>query len=177
MKRNAYLLGFGAVLLVIGLIVLYVFEFRFFDRTLEFNRLFVGSMLLGGVAGFLLGYRFRGAGRELIEKVQLYVFFIVLCALFAPLFGSLSNRLLSWRGTRDVSVEFVNEEPRFASPYGVIIDEPLEANRYYLFFYKDGVLYRIKTDTLHYPDLESGDTIVLPMRRGLWGFDVVGRVK
>jgi len=172
-KRHPYVSGFLGTVLILGLIVVYALEFRYFDRTLGFGRLLGWSLPFGAAAGWLLGRRFQWQGRDRLERIQLYVFFIVLCTLFAPLFASLTNRLLSWRAPRSVAVEFAGAEPRFSSRYGLMEGEAPEANQFYLFFYHDGGLHRIKTGGLRFPEAERGDTVGLTMQQGLWGYEIV----
>ncbi len=171
--EHPHILGLLGTLFILSLVVLYALEFRYFDRTLGFGRLLGWSLPVGAVLGGLLGYRFQRQGRERLERIQIYVFFIVLCTLFAPLFASLSNRLLSWRSPRPVAVEFAGTDPRYASRFGLTKDEVPEANQYHLFFYRDDRLHRIKTEAPRFPEAEQGDTVVLNMKRGLWGFDIV----
>jgi len=159
-------------LLIVGLIVLYVFEFPYINRTLHGGRLVLGALLTGAILGGFLGYRYRHQAADLTEQVQLYLFFMVLTALFMPLFASLSNRLLSWQPVQQVTVEFVEEDSRFVSLYGLTKDEQMRPNRYYLFFYYQGELFRIQTNTPLATGLEQGDALQLPLKKGLWGFEV-----
>ena len=172
-SQHPRITGLIATALILGLVVLYVLEFRYFNRTLGFGRLLWWSLPVGAAVGAALGYRFRKQGGDRLERVQLYVLFIVLCTLFAPLFASLSNRLLSPRAARSVSVEFAGVEPRFSSRFGVMEEEKPAANQFYLFFYYDGQLHRIRTDSLRFPEAERGDTVQLMLKRGLWGKEVV----
>lgn len=175
MKRRNYLQAFAIVLAVLGVIALYALEFRYFNRTLHAAALVGWSLLAGALLGALLGYRFRHRAEDQVERVQIYVFFIVLTALFAPLFASLSNRILAPEEPRQVPVEFVKEEGRYANRFGIPEQDSVQADHYFLFFYRDGGIFRIKSETPLFPDKERGDTISIPLQRGLWGYEVVSR--
>jgi len=173
MRRRNYLQAFAIALALLGLIALYALEFRYFNRMLHASGLVGWSLLAGALIGALLGYRFRHRGEDRVERVQIYLFFIVLTALFMPLFASLSNRLLAMQEPRQVPVEFVKEEGRYANRFGIPEQDTVQADQYFIFFYKDGGIYRIKSESPLYPGKERGDTITIPLQRGLWGYELV----
>ena len=162
-----------AVLALIGLIALYVLEFRWFDRTIGMRSLALYAVAIGALAGAGLGRHFSRQGRNTVEKIQLYLFFIVLCTLFAPFFASLSNRLLSPYPSRPESVEFFEQQAYLPSPYGIVKGQKAEPAEYYTFFYYKGRLRRIKSKHPILSGLERGQTAELSMKRGLWGYTVV----
>lgn len=174
-KASEYLLYGGAGFLIIFLIVLYVFEFSHFNRTLNARRLVVGSLLVGVILGVILGRRFQDSGEDMTEKIQIYVFFIFICGLFMPLFGSLANRLLSFSAATPVPVEFVEEKPFYSSLYGMLRGERARTTGYYLFFYKDQRLHRIENKQPMFPNAQQGDTVAVPVKRGLFGVEFVGQ--
>jgi hypothetical protein len=159
--------------LIIGAVVLYVLEFQYFDRILNVRGLVLVSLALGALLGFALARRWRHTAGDSLERFQLHAALVVLCALFMPLLGSLSNRLLSPFPARVETVEFVEESPRIASRFGVIRGEEPVANQYTLFFYRENRLRRIKNQRAHFSEQLRGDSIPLPFRRGLWGYEVV----
>jgi len=162
-----------AVLVFFGLILLYVFEFQYFNRTLGVKRLVLGSVLIGLVLGGLAGLRWSRRGKDLTERLQRFFIPFLLIPLFMPLFGSLSNRLLSFRSYRTAPVEFVKEEGRYSDRYGAIRDQPIEPNRYYLFFYYRDEMYRVQYGESRFSNFQRGDTIQLRMKTGLWGAKIV----
>ena len=89
LSRKEYLIYGGAGLAFLGLIVLYVFEFAAFDRTLEVKGLLFRSAYVGLLIGVLLGYFFRDSGKDLTEKVQIFVFFILITIIFITIIISL----------------------------------------------------------------------------------------
>lgn len=172
-NNRSFWTALAVALGLLGLVTLYVLEFRYFDRTLHVGSLIGWSVTVGVLLGSALAYRFREKAGDLTERIQLFVFFIVLSALFMPLFGSLTNRLLSWRETRNVAVEFIDQEARYASRFGLMEEEKATPNQFFIFFYKGDELYRIKSDEPLFATAERGDTVPLPMKRGLWGYEVV----
>lgn len=157
----------------VGLIVLYVLEFSWFDRTMGVQRLVMWSMAVGLIVGLALGWRYRNTTENLTEKIQVYVFFTVMCTIFAPLAGSLSNRLLSPYPIYEQEAMFIEERPYLSEPLGFIQQERPKPTGYYTFFYYNGKLRRIKNEDATFPGLQRGETIVLRMRKGLWGPEVV----
>ena len=77
----------------------------------------------GSNLGVFLAYRLRKFGKDLTDKVQIYVACILLCALFSPLMGSLSNRLLSFHPTTPQAFEFFKEEGYVSSRFGILEGE------------------------------------------------------
>ncbi|MCO6476271.1 MAG: hypothetical protein J5I94_06605 [Phaeodactylibacter sp.] len=162
------------VLSVIGLIAFYVLEFRWFDRTLDMRSLALYAMGAGALLGTALARRFSRRSQNLVEKVQLYVFFIIFCSLFAPFFASLSNRLLSPHAPRSEPAEFFEQRAYIAGRFGLIKEEEIKPTGYYTFFYYEGQLRRVKSKLPLLPlDMKRGQSVELLMQKGLWGYDVV----
>lgn len=169
-QRFLYLL---AVLLLIGLIALYVLEFSYFNRTLNFKVLAITSLVLGAALGAFIGWTFARELKDIVERFQIMVFFTVLIALFMPLFASLANRLLPIHGPSQISVEFLGEEAFISDRGGIIGDQELKPSGYYLFFkYRDKVR-RIENDEPWFEDKLKGDLVQVPVRKGAFGFTVV----
>lgn len=161
-----------AVLLFFGLIWLYVLEFAVFFNTIGVSRLVGVSLLAGLIAAALLLYLLR---RRLMpwERHLPEVFSIVLfLPLFAPLLGSLLNRTMG--KTENQSFEFVSEGPYIASNYGILKGEKLRPTGYALIVKENGRELKFKYKSQpYYPLTKPGETILLPVRTGLFGFRVV----
>jgi hypothetical protein len=161
-----------AVLAFIGLTWLYVREFAVLSNTIGAKSLVFGSMLAGAlVAGAALWRwrdRFTPWERHLPEVLLILVFSV----LFAPLFGSLLNRALGTSGNQ--SFEFVSETPYLASNYGVLKGEKLQPTGWFLTVKANGRLHRFKYKSQsYYPLTQPGETILLPVRTGLFGCRLV----
>ena len=162
-------MGVGLILLI----VLYVFEFKHFDRTLSVKGLVISSIVVGLLLGLFLGYRFRHLAKDLTERVQIYVFFAVICMIFMPLLGNLSNRLLSFRPATATEVEFIQETPYLSDRLGVIEGQEVKPTGYYLFFYHKQQLHRTKNKAPQFPNKQRGDLIQLNIKKGLWGWEII----
>lgn len=170
LSRLEYLKYGGLGLLFIGLIVLYVFEFKYFNLALGIKPLILGSLLVGLLLGMFMGHRFRKTAEDLTERIQIYVFFVAIFMVFMPLFASLSNRLLSFSTIQQTEVEFVEQNAYYSSRMGVIKGEEIKPNSYHSFFYHKDKLYRVKTQSpLFSSELEGRETVVIPIKKGLWG--------
>lgn len=166
------LLAWLAVLIFAGLMWLYVREFALLSNTIGARWLVVGSLLVGALvaSGALARWRERFTPWERhVPEVSLILVFSV---LFAPLFGSWLNRSLG--KIESQSFEFVSETPYFASNYGLLKGEKIEPTGWFLTVRENGRFYKFKYKTqTYYPITKPGDTILLPVRTGLFGCRVV----
>lgn len=162
------LLAWLAILVFAGLMWLYVREFAVLSNTIGAKWLVIGSMLVAGLAagGALWHWRerFTPWERHLPEVLIILVFSV----LFSPLFGSLLNRTV---GKNDFQpFEFVSEMPYLASNYGILKGEKLQATGWFLTVKENGRTQWFKYKTQpYYPLTKPGETILLPVRTGLFG--------
>ena len=166
-----YLKYGGAGLLFIGLVVLYVFEFKYFHNTFAASFLVLYSLLFGLVMGLVLAHFFKSSASDLTELVQIHVFFVAICMIFMPLFGSMSNRLLDFHDLELREVEFVEEFPFYSSRYGLLEGEKVEPSGYYSFFYHEARLERIKSARPLFFESQRGDNVEVFVKKGFWGFE------
>lgn len=157
-------------LAVVGLLVLYGLELPYFDNTLGFRTLLGWSLGIGSLVGVLLGGLSWRAGKDAVEKIQLFLLVFVPVLVFSPLFGSLSNRLLGEREPRSMQVTFWKQEGHAFSRLGFIEGEPVEPDEYYLFFHQGGELVRVRKQTPFQVPTEQGDPFQLRVRKGAWGY-------
>lgn len=157
---------------LLGMVVIYALELSWFNRTIGMQRLALFSLAGGAFAGLALGHRFAQREYGLTEKIQIYIFFGLSCTIFGPLFGSLSNRLLSPPST-PAPVEFISQTARYASRSGPLTGEKAAPNLYAIEFYYRQDIRQITSLTPITAPEARGDTIWLNMLPGLWGFEVV----
>lgn len=169
-KRLLIWLGFVLLLL---LFYLYVREFRYFSNTFEVGRLILYSMIPGAVVGGLLGWRIQKEQRDPVDRIRTFLLVFLPIVLFAPLLGSLSNRLPGTPPVENRSFEFWENDARISSRFGLTKGEKPKPDAYFLYFVRAGKIERIKSKTPLYETARRGDTITLPIRRGLWGYEWV----
>ena len=174
-KINYKLLAWLSVLLLVLLIVFYVIEFDYIGNTIGFNHLVVKSLVVAFFAGILLGLHFQKKGKEQVDRIRIWSASLLLPLFFAPWLGSLTNRMMPRNAVIVKSFEFVEERPFAASAYGFLQGETVEEDGCYLFVYYEGEIHRLKRKKCEFHDRENGDVIDLPVRKGLWGYEVVDR--
>ena len=170
LTKAEYLKGTLGFLFLMGLIVLYAFEFKYFSNTLEVKSLVVRSLLFGFLIGGVAAYFFTKDYTDLLERLKVSMFFIILIPLFMPLFGSLSNRLLSFEEKEKTEVEVFAQQVYGASRFGNVKGQ-INKDGYYLFFIKDSKVYRVKTKNLLFPNAQKGDRVTVNFKKGFWGYE------
>ncbi|MEM1220526.1 MAG: hypothetical protein AAGH79_16515 [Bacteroidota bacterium] len=170
-----YLLYGGITVGFLALIVVYVFEFSFMNRTLHFRSLALWSLCIGTAIGGTLGWWLGRDKADWVERLQIFVFFVVLLPLFSPLFASLSNRLLSFADVRTVRCEVVECNVFMADRFGRLEGEEPRVDGFYLFFRKEGALHRVELPAHWNPGVEviPGSPLNLRFKPGLWGKEIL----
>jgi hypothetical protein len=125
------------------------------------------------VAGILLRWLFNKYVASSVTRLQLWAACLLLPALFAPLFGSWGNRLPAPYPAKPVSFEFFQEKPFAASRFGFLEGEKIEPSGYYVFIIRNGKIERLRSKISRFGNLERGATIQLPVKKGLFGYEVV----
>ncbi|MBV6653986.1 MAG: hypothetical protein KI786_09545 [Mameliella sp.] len=161
-----------AGLTMLGLVVVYALEFSWFNRTINMPGLAIYSMIGGAMVGLALGHYVSKRESGLTEKIQIYIFFGLSCTIFGPLAGSLSNRLLS-SPSKPVPVEFVSQSARYVSRSGPIQGEKPVPNLFDIEFYYRQKIRKISSLTPINEPQKRGDTVLINLKPGLWGFEVV----
>lgn len=170
---KTYLLYVGSAMLFFGVIILYVIEFFYFDKTLRIGRLVGVAMLIAIVVGSYMGYHFRKQAEDLTEQIQIYIFFIIACLIVMPLFANLSNRVLAFRPVEMKEVELVKVEPYFSSRYGLLKGESPEPSGYRVYFIYDNELKQVSVKKLWFAEPEQARFITIPLQKGVWGFTFI----
>ena len=166
------LLALAGVLFFFGLIWLYTREFPVFGNTIGVRALLAGGFLLGALAGGGAVYALRERltpWENHLPEVFILLFFSL---LFMPLLGSLLNR--AGGQVEYQPFEFVSETPYISSNYGLLKSEKIKPSGYALRVKENGRLYRFQYKTqAYFPLTKPGETVLLPVRKGLLGFRVV----
>lgn len=167
--------AWGLAFLVVVVIVLYVVEFDHIGNTLFAFGLIGKSLLHALLIGIYLGWRFQSKGKEQVDKIRIWAASVLLSLFFAPMVGSMSNRILSFSKIKFQPFEFIEEKAFASSAYGFLKGEKIEADGCYLFVYYEGAIHRLKRKHCIYWDRKRGDIINLPTKKGLWGYEIVGQ--
>lgn len=159
-------------LLFFALIWVYVKEFPFLSNTMEVKSLLIGALISGLlIAALIIALSFKKLaplGRHIPELL----FIGSVSLIFSPLFASLINRNL---GTDELlSLEFVSETPFLASQYGVLKGEKPKPTGYRLKVRYEGreTTFKYKSQA-YFPLTKPGEKILVPVRKGVFGFSVV----
>jgi hypothetical protein len=157
------LVGVG---LFVGLIGLYVLELRYLFNTIEFRRLLLLSWLL---MAFVLGgvlWRYRARFMPWGRHFPLLAIIVVPSMLFAPLFGSLLNRVVA--RSEYQTFQFINERAFVTSGYGFIEGQEIKPSEWRLWVQEGAKTHQFKYKSqAYFPISQPGETIQLPVRRGL----------
>ncbi|MBU6342679.1 MAG: hypothetical protein KGS48_14385 [Bacteroidetes bacterium] len=172
LSLRSRLIAIGAVLAVVGAIVLYVREFPVFTNTIHARTLVLGSIVVGLMLAGLFYYFKRKQFSPWERHLPEFFGLIILALFFSPLLGSLLNRGLG-RSTHQ-SFEFLSEKPYVSSSYGLLIRQKVQQRGWLLEVRENGALHRFRYQKqAYYPITNPGDPVLLPIRDGLFGFRVM----
>ncbi len=160
----------------IGSMILYALEFPQYSRTFEVESLIKWAMIFGGIVGLFVGHRFARSVKDSLEKIKIYLIFFALGVCFMPLWTSLSNRLLSPHPIQQEQVEFVELQAFKQSRFGLTkedLEKGLQPSGYYLFFVRNDRIERTQVKTPVFEDKKRSEMIDLPIKKGLWGYDII----
>ena len=160
------------VMVFIVLMGLYVREFQFFSNTIDVQWLIVRSLLLAFVLAAGVVWRYRARFSPWERHLPEALFILILGPLFAPLAASLLNRSTSAYAYQ--SFEFIAERPYYASNFGLLKGEKPSPLGYFLTVREHDKGYRFRyKKQVYFPLTQPGDTIMLPIKKGLLGFRVM----
>ncbi len=168
MENKTKLFIIFSVLALLGVVVLYVLEFQWFQNYIEARNLVIGALIAGLIIGILLGLFYQKKAKELVDKIQLWVTCLIIPTLLMPLFASLTNRLFAGP-PRPTKVEFWEEKAYVQSRFGQIKGERPAPSGYYVFVVKDGEMVRLESEEPVFPDAQKGDTVEILVKKGLFG--------
>ncbi len=159
----------GAIVVILS-VFLFANELPMFHYVLDGLGFFYFLTFLSLIVGLLTAYIIsRNASG--VDKLRAYLIFGLLS--FIPVFGAGSwlNRNFGHDLSKQGSI--VSYEPRITSAYGVIKGEKGNANRFRVTFKLDDRLYEkvFDKDLGFYFD-EYPQNVVLPLKKGLLGFEV-----
>lgn len=158
--------------ILIGVIVMAAFEFKWMQNTLGAKQLAVIFAIIGLLIGGIVGHRFAKKTSDLVEKMRFYALFTIIIGLLMPFVGSWTNRNLAFNGFENRQVEFY-EQRGFIAGLGVVKGQNLNPEGYFTYLVIDGQLERFKSVKMLYRNVQKGEMVDLKMKKGLYGFWVV----
>ena len=138
------------------------------------GRLVIGALLFGAIVGASILYAFRTRIQPFERHLPEIGSTLAFCIVFMPLFASLLNRASN--SVEYQSFSFVSEQPYVSSNYGVLKGEKIKPSGYRLIVKDRNTgqqhLFQYKTQA-YYPLTKLGEPVLLPMRKGLLGCDIL----
>lgn len=167
------ILALGYVAGLFSLVFLYVREFPFLGNTLKIRGLLFVSVVVATAVCGVIFWIFRQRLLPISKHRPELVFFFFPMIFFAPLAGSRFNRLSET--VENQEFKFVSEVPYLASAGGFLKGEKLEPTGFRLTVrLDDGSLKIFKyRQQAYFPLTRPEELILLPMRQGLLGFEVL----
>lgn len=154
-------------------VILYVYEFRQFEQLLNTRLFLIITASIGALTGIGLSWKFQSEGSDLTDKVQIYVFFILISAIFMPLWLSIANRVLAFGSERMEKVEFWEQHAYYSSRGGLIKGEKPKPTGFYTFLFVDEAFIRLESKSALYPGKQRGDSVELYIKKGFLGMPYV----
>ena len=170
---TGYIYAIAGLVVVIGLIVLTVFEFPHFSNTLHVKSLVIISLLIGALIGAFLGWRFSRSVFDLLDKVKIILIMTVFCMIFMPTLASLSNRLFTNKPIIEQPAQLVKLEEYRSDRFGHYLGQDPEPTGYFTTVVLGNELFRIRSKKNIFAGAQRGDTLLVPIRKGLWGYSFI----
>lgn len=163
-----------AVASIVCLLWLYVREFPVYDNTIGVAQLVLTSMAIIILFSMILLIFMRKRIVLMEDKWPLVFAALIFPALFAPLFGSLINRLGASEPA-ERSFIFQKEEPYKMSRFGFLAMLQKESpTGYHLFVSEGDKKFRFRYQKqAYFPLTKPGEVVLLPVKTGLLGFPIV----
>ncbi len=169
--RNRLQLASLLLLLFAGAVGL-MLELKQLANTQHFWSLVLVAVLVGAIAGGIIAFFLSKRVHLFEDKVKVYIISITLCVTAAPLLASLSNRLFASRVIR--AYVFMEQRAIYSFRYGFLQDKSSTPPDHFKIWVVDaGELISFSLDKPLPQELERGDTILLWVREGLWGYSLV----
>jgi len=163
------LVGMG---LFLGFIFLFSLELAQIRHTLNNMHLLLWMALAGFFIGAGLALWINTRVKDSYDRFRIGTASIILSMLLTPMIGHLINRTFT-SSVEKVTAEFIDVEPYISEPMGVLEGEEVQIDGYYVFLVHEGALIRVEHPTNPYPNATKGQMVDLPLRTGLFGYQIV----
>jgi hypothetical protein len=151
----------------------YAFQIPVFSNTFDSMYLFFRALLVGGVTGFVVGRYLKDRSELPEEKLGILLGCIFAGIIVFPLIAIISNKTISLSDPLSIKVKYMRTEQLISSRFGMVKNMSDNVDAVYTHFIKDGEALRIRTKKPIFDGVERGTEVELPIRKGLWGFNVV----
>lgn len=166
------LAAFGFVLFLLGMVYLNVREYPVYSNTIGVRGLVIGSVLVAAALAAGLIFALRDRLLPARKHWPELVFIVFPMLFFAPLFGSWLNR--AGGKVENLPFEFMSEQAFVASGYGLLKGEKIKPSGYRLTVREGDKLLTFKyKQQAYFPITKMGETVLLPVRTGIFGKRVV----
>lgn len=168
--KSEYAKGIIGTLLLFAVVVSYAFEIRHFSNTFNIQTLLLSALGVGLVIGLLSGFYFSKNIKNSLEKIQIIIALVFAGLFITPLLASWINRGLSSEAKME-EVTYMEQQVYSQSRFGQLEGE-MEPDGYYLFFYRNRKLERVKVKQMLFPpNTSKGLMVEIPIKKGGLGFD------
>lgn len=171
LTKKEYIQGILGTIFVLILIVFYVKEFHHFSNTFQVKSLVFRSIFVGGIIGAFIAFQASKKYTDAHDKFTMYPFFMILIMVFAPFFGSMTNRVFSFQEKQNTEVIYHSKSIFAKSRFGFLKGEKIKPDGGFLFFIKDQKIERVKTSVDSFSNSKEGDRINIVTRKGFWGYE------
>ncbi len=164
---EGYLKAILAVIFIVTLIVLYVFQLRHFNKILNPGFFLLLSGLIGLILGLGIARKYSQEVKDTYEKMRIYMLCIVLSVAFAPLLVSLANRYLDFKTVQYKEAQLLSIGARTDQPFGYTKGEKLKVTNFDMVLLIDEKVYEIRNATNPFPGKKAGSIVQVPVQQGL----------
>ncbi len=162
---------FIGIMLFIALMTLFVFEFHWFSNTIEANRLITYSIVIGILFCGVISYFLLKNVEDFLDRIRTSLLILFIGITITPLLASITNRLATSNPIEYQTFVFVEEKPK--GGFYVLSNKKQAPEAYFLFVMKNGAMHRFRSSKPNFVTTERGEEISLPVKKGLFGFEVV----
>lgn len=172
MQKNYKVLAWAAAIGIVLIIALYSIEFFYISNTLEVESLVFRTAILMLLLGIYAAFHFQNKGEEQVDRIRIWSVCLLIPLFFAPWLGSLSNRLAPASAIEYKTLEFIESIP-LSQDKQAVQEEDQKESGCFLFVYYKGKIQRLRRPTCEFENKKNGDEISLPVKKGLWGYEVI----
>ena len=167
-----YLLYGSLGLLVLGLVVIYALELEYFPLYSDVSSFLIFALIGGLLIGLSIAYYLREKAENATETMQIYIACILTSLIFAPLFFSLTNRLIAL-DRYEKEVQIISIEKRYTSRVGLAKGEKPKPNIFLVRYLDKGKSHKFSTRKSDLENAKRGDKLRFNFKRGLLGFEYI----